>query len=194
MTKDLFNVPNTISLIRLALIPLFVWLIVVDAYGWAGLLFAFIGATDWIDGYLARRLGQVTEIGKMLDPLADRLAVAVAVIGGLVTGVLPAWFAWAIIVREVLIALGALYGWTHGVRRLDVRWIGKVATFALYAAVAGFYIGEGLGRVPWTTFAWILGLPGLILYYVVGVRYAVDMMQAVRATVDDDARVSQEDG
>ena len=63
MIRDLWNVPNVISLIRLALIPLFIWLIVVGEYGWAGILFGFIGATDWIDGYFARRLNQVTEVG-----------------------------------------------------------------------------------------------------------------------------------
>ena len=82
MIAELWNVPNGVSLVRLALIPVFVWLLVIGEYGWAGILLAVIGATDWIDGYLARRLNQVTEIGKFLDPLADRLAVAVAVIGG----------------------------------------------------------------------------------------------------------------
>ena len=65
-----------------------------------------IGATDWVDGYLARRLDQVSELGKLLDPVADRLAVASAVVGGLIAGVLPPWFAWALIVREALIAAG----------------------------------------------------------------------------------------
>ena len=74
--KDIFNVPNTISLIRLALIPVFVWLVVQGDYGPAGLLLGVIGATDWLDGYLARRLDQVTELGKFLDPLADRIAIA----------------------------------------------------------------------------------------------------------------------
>ena len=68
MIRDLFNVPNTISLIRLALIPVFVWMVVEANYGWAGVLLAVIGATDWIDGFLARKLNQVTEIGKFLDP------------------------------------------------------------------------------------------------------------------------------
>ena len=107
---QVFNVPNSISLVRLALIPLFVWLIFVpEEYGWAGVLLGVIGATYWIDGYLARRLDQVTELGKFLDPLADRIAVVVAVIAGLIVGVLPAWFAVALIVRELLIAFGAMY-------------------------------------------------------------------------------------
>ncbi len=179
MIRDLFNVPNIISLIRLALIPFFIYLVASAQYGSAGLLFGFIGATDWIDGYLARRLGQVTEVGKFLDPLADRLAVAVAVVGGLITGVLPAWFAWAIIVREVLIAGGAVYGWTQGVTKLDVRWIGKVATFGLYFSVALFFVAAGWDSDPWFVAGYLIGVPSLVLYYVVGAMYAMDMRSAV---------------
>jgi len=176
---DLWNVPNVISLIRLALIPVFIWLLVIAEYGWAGVLLAIIGTTDWIDGYLARRLGQVTEVGKFLDPLADRIAVAVAVIGGLVTGVLPAAFAIALIVREVLIGAGAIYGWTHGVRQLDVRYLGKLATLLLYVSVASFYGGVGFDWSWMTAMAWLTGVPGLILYYWVAAQYLFDMRRAI---------------
>ena len=101
------TIPNAVSLVRLLLIPLFIWLVLIEQTAWAGVLLGFIGATDWVDGYLARRLDQVSEVGKMLDPIADRLAVAVAVILGLLVGVLPAWFAWAIIIREVVIGIGS---------------------------------------------------------------------------------------
>lgn len=181
MIRELLNVPNTISIIRLLLIPVFVWMVIDTNYGWAGVLLGVIGATDWIDGFLARRLGQVTEIGKLLDPLADRIAVAVAVIAGLWSGVLPAWFGWTLIIRELLVALGALYGWMNGVTKLDVRWIGKAATFALYSAVAGFYIGTGFDLDWLRMLAYIVGIPGLILYYWVAVLYAGDMRDAVQA-------------
>ncbi|MEZ5176118.1 MAG: CDP-alcohol phosphatidyltransferase family protein [Acidimicrobiia bacterium] len=181
MNRELFNAPNTVSIIRLLCIPVFVWLIVSDNEGWAGVLLAVIGATDWVDGYLARRLNQVTEIGKLLDPIADRIAVAVAVIAGLWAGILPAWFGWALIVRELLVGLGAIYGWMHGITRLDVRWTGKVATFALYAAVSGFYIGDGFDLEWLTVCAYLVGVPGLILYYWVALWYAGDMVAARRA-------------
>ncbi len=180
MISQLWNVPNVISLLRLALIPLFVWLVVVDQYGWAGVLLGVIGATDWIDGYLARRLGQVTEVGKFLDPLADRIAVAVAVIAGLITGVLPTWFAIALIVRELVIGIGAAYGWTQGVTKLDVRYLGKVATLLLYFAISFFYGGAGFAPLSWmTTVAVILGVPGLVIYYWVAVQYFFDMREAI---------------
>lgn len=175
-----FNVPNTISFIRLALIPLFLWLVFVpQEYGWAGVLLGVIGATDWIDGYLARRLDQVTELGKFLDPLADRVAVVVAVIAGLMVGVLPTWFAVALIAREIVIGIGALYGWMNGVTKLDVRFLGKAATLALYVSVTAFYIGDGFSA-DWATWVAILfGVPGLVMYYWVAVLYLGDMRVAI---------------
>lgn len=175
-----FNVPNTISFIRLALIPWFLWLVLVDKnYGWAGVLLGVIGATDWIDGYLARKLDQVTELGKLLDPVADRLAVIAAVIAGLISGVLPTWFGAALIFREVAIGIGAIYGWRNGVTKLDVRWLGKAATLALYVSIAAFYIGVGF-KVDWPLWiAYLSGVPGLIMYYWVAVQYLGDMKRAV---------------
>ena len=175
-----FNVPNTISFIRLALIPLFIWLVFVpQEYGWAGVLLGIIGATDWIDGYIARKYDQVTELGKFLDPLADRVAVAVAVIAGLIVGVLPAWFGIALIVRELVIGVGALYGWMNGVTKLEVRFLGKAATLALYFSVSGFYLGVGFS-VEWLVWlAYLFGVPGLVMYYWVAFQYLGDMRSAI---------------
>lgn len=177
-----FNVPNTISFIRLALIPWFLWLVLVDEnYGWAGVLLGVIGATDWIDGYLARKLNQVTELGKVLDPVADRVAVIVAVVAGLVADVLPLWFAVALIAREVVIGIGAAYGWRHGVTKLDVRFLGKAATLALYVSITAFYIGVGF-KVDWPIWiAYLFGIPGLAMYYLVAVQYLGDLRRAVTA-------------
>lgn len=175
------TIPNLVSVLRLLLVPVFVWLVAVEEIGWAGILLGFIGATDWIDGYLARRLGQVSEMGKFLDPLADRLAVLVAVITGLITAIIPAWFAWALIAREVVIGLGALYGWTRGVTKIDVRWLGKAATLGLYFAITGFYIAEGfdLRLVFWLSL--VGGTVALVMYYVVAFQYLGDLRAAVAA-------------
>lgn len=182
------NIPNAVSVLRLFLIPVFVWLVLNDQTAWAGALLGIIGATDWIDGYLARRLDQVTEVGKMLDPIADRLAVAVAVILGLTTGVLPWWFAWAIIIREIVIAFGAAYGWTKGVRRLDVRWLGKLATLLLYISITIFYVAVGLDTKWLWWVALATGVPGLVTYYVVAFRYLGDMRTAIAAAEGTDPR------
>lgn len=177
----MFTIPNLISAIRLALIPVFVWLLVgADDPVWAGILLGVIGSTDWVDGYLARRLDQVSEIGKILDPLADRIAVATAVIVGLATGYLPGWFAWPLLVREVVIGIGAVVVAAKGHTSLAVRRLGKLATLLLYFAVAFFFVGAGWD--PGLVIAWVTGIPGLVLYYVVAVQYAGDAVAAIRAS------------
>ncbi|MFQ5554074.1 MAG: CDP-alcohol phosphatidyltransferase family protein [Acidimicrobiia bacterium] len=170
------TIPNLISLVRLLLVPLFLWLLLgsPDNAAAAGWLLALIGSTDWVDGYLARRLDQVTELGKLLDPLADRLAVAAAVIGGLISGDLPRWFAIAIIARETVIGVGALVLLARGGAKLEVRRLGKLATLLLYASVAWFFIGEGTPFDPLVWAAYAVGIPGLVAYYVVGVQYLGD--------------------
>ena len=175
----MLTIPNLISLTRLALIPVFLWLLVGrdDPFA-AGWLLGIIGSTDWVDGFLARKLDQVSEVGKILDPLADRIAVAAAVIAGLATGYLPTWFAWALIVREVLVGVGAIVIALRGHTSLAVRKMGKLATLLLYAAVAWFFVGTEWVAVEYA--AWIVGVPGLILYYIVAVQYAGDGVQAIR--------------
>ncbi len=176
----MLTIPNLISLIRLGLIPVFLWLLVGrDDPLWAGILLAVIGATDWVDGYLARKLDQVSEVGKFLDPLADRIAVVVAVIAGLTTGHIPAWFAWALIIREGAIALGAGYVALRGHTTIAVRDMGKLATLLLYGAVAWFFMGAEWS--PGLVIAWVTGVPGLILYYIVAGQYAGDAISAIRS-------------
>ncbi len=178
----ILTVPNLVSLIRLALVPLFLWLLVVEERPIpAGLLLGVIGSTDWVDGFLARRLNQVSRAGELLDPVADRLAVAAALVGGLVTGALPAWFAWALLVREAAIAVGAGYVALIARATVDVRRLGKLATLLVYAGVAWLLIGVG-GDVTWAEWlGWATGIPGLALYYLVALQYLGDARTALRA-------------
>lgn len=178
----MFTIPNVVSLVRLALVPLFLWLLVskddVAAAGWT--LFV-IGSTDWVDGFLARKLNQVSELGKLLDPLADRLAVAAAVLAGWATDVLPTWLALPLIVREVLVAITALYLLTRGVSRIDVRPIGKWATAFVYGGITWMFWGVGYD-VEWIrVFAGTLGAIGLVLYYYVLIPYAQDVRAKLAA-------------
>ena len=132
---------------------------------WAALLLGGLGATDWVDGWAARRLGQVSELGKILDPTADRLLLLVAVPCLLIDGTIPGWFALAVLVREVLVGAATLALAAFGARRIDVSWWGKTGTFALLWAVPCFLAGES--RVPvdeaFTVMAWVFGLPGLAI-------------------------------
>lgn len=180
-TAGVLTLPNLISVIRLGLIPVLWWWMATDHVAAAGWLLGIIGATDWIDGYLARRLNQVSEVGEFLDPLADRVAVGVAVIGGLVFDILPAWFAWAIIIREAVIGVGALAIAARARAKLDVRPLGKLATALLYFSIAWYFVGEGTPWDPLIWLAWTAGIPGLIMYYVVGVQYLLDALALVRS-------------
>ncbi len=174
-SSAIVTIPNLVSLARLLLVPLFLWLLLgVDEIAAAGWLLAIIGGTDWVDGYLARRLGQVSEMGKMLDPVADRLAVVAAVIGGLIAGVLPGWFVWGLIVREAVVAGLALYLGLRMGRRLEVRFLGKAATLILYAAISCWFIGVGTPMSWLEQLAEIGALVGLVLYYAVMVSYVGD--------------------
>ena len=180
--NNVLTVPNIVSFVRILLVPVFVWLLLgPDEVAAAGWLLGFIGATDWVDGYLARRLDQVSELGKALDPIADRLAVAAALVAGLIAGVLPAWFAIALLARETAVALGALYLATRSKIRIDVRRVGKLATLLVYAAVAWFYVGEGADFDPLIWAAWLAGIPGLVLYYVAAGLYVGDARRAMVA-------------
>ncbi len=180
----ILTIPNIVSFVRLLMVPVFLWLLLAeDQVAAAGWLLGIIGSTDWVDGYLARRLGQISELGKLLDPVADRLAVVAAVVGGLIAGVLPGWFAWALIVREAVVAAGAAYIAVRGGGKLDVRPLGKLSTLLLYAAIAWWYIGVGTPFRPLEVAAWVVGIPGLVLYYVVGFQYASDALRVLRRPV-----------
>ena len=162
----ILTVPNLISIARLGCIPWFMWLLFgVEDRMWAALLLGGLGATDWVDGWAARRWGQVSELGKVLDPTADRLLLLVAVPCLLVDGTIPGWFALTILVREVLVGAATLARAALGARRIDVSWWGKTGTFALLWAVPCFLAGES--RVPvdeaFTVMAWVFGLPGLAI-------------------------------
>jgi cardiolipin synthase len=172
----IFTIPNLVSFVRILMIPVFLWLLFGrDDPAAAGWLLGAIGATDWVDGYLARRLDQVSEVGKVLDPVADRGAVAAAVIGGWVSGALPWPIALAIVIRETVVTTGALLLAARVHDTVEVRRLGKAATMALYIAIPGFLIYDGTGHAFFGWVAWVFVIPGLILYYVVAGQYAADV-------------------
>ena len=177
------TVPNLVSGLRILAIPYF-WFVLIgeERVGLAAALIFLIGSTDWIDGYLARRLNQVSELGKLLDPLADRLMIASALVGGLVAGVLPGVIGWPLLVREVLVGIGTLVLAGRGLGKLEVRWLGKAATFGLYGAIPSFYLLSA-GVLPWLFGppAWIAGVVGLIMYWYVGWQYLGDIWARLRS-------------
>ncbi len=172
----ILTIPNLVSFVRLGGVALFWWLLFgAENVALAGLLIFVIGWTDWIDGYLARRLDQVSRFGTMLDPVADRLMIASALIGGLIAGVVPALIAWPLMIREALMALITLYLVARGAGILKVRNIGKWATFILYGAIPTFYFAEaGILTSIAEPLAWTTGVVGLALYWYVVALYIGD--------------------
>lgn len=182
-SSRVLTVPNIISAIRIAMIPVF-WALIVDedTTPWGIVLFGVVVATDWIDGTIARRTGQVSELGKVLDPVADRAAIAAGLIALVVRGAFPAWAAALILVRDVaVLAAGAVMA-TKGLR-IEVRWIGKVATFALMLAIPAVSWGS-LGLWPAAAalaVGWPIYVLGIVEYYVAAGVYAIDLRRAMAA-------------
>lgn len=181
MSNQVFTIPNVISLTRLAMIPVFWWLVLgAGEIAVATILYAVVATTDWVDGYLARRLDQVTKLGKTLDPVADRLMIASAVVAGLIAGIVPALIGVTLMVREVYMTVVTLILVARRGRTLDVRWLGKLATFIVYSSIGWFYMAE----IPFLEFltrplAWVAGVVGLALYWVTAVQYTGDALRSV---------------
>lgn len=176
VTDRIWTIPNIVSLVRLLGIPVFWWVLLVeDNVGLAAVFVFLVGWTDWIDGYLARRLNQVSKLGKALDPVADRLLIASAVIGGLITEVVPPIVGWALLLREIFMGGVAWRLWRSGGGTLEVRRYGKVATFLIYGAIPAFYLAAvPFLEVVMASAAWSASVAGLVLYWWVGMQYAGD--------------------
>jgi cardiolipin synthase (CMP-forming) len=180
--------PNAFTLLRLCCIPLFLYLLFGrDNRAGAAWLLGGLGATDWIDGWMARRFNQTSEFGKIFDPTADRLLFIVGITGIIIDHAAPLWFAWAVVVREVLVG-GTVVVATlvFGMKRFDVTRWGKTATFLLMFALPGFMLGatDFPAHLGFEIAAWILGIPGLILSYYTAIIY----IPIIRASLRDGRR------
>jgi cardiolipin synthase (CMP-forming) len=185
-SSRVLTVPNAISLIRIALIPVFVALIVDrDSSGAPGIvLFGAVVATDWVDGVIARRTGQVSDIGKVLDPLADRCAIAAGLIALVIRGAFPWWAAALVLARDAAVLIVGAVALTRRNVRIDVRWIGKLATFSLMCAVPwiswgnlGLPLGEAALVCGWAAF-----VVGIIESYAAAIAYLADLRSALAAS------------
>ncbi len=182
-SSRVLTLPNAISLVRIALIPVFVALIVDrDSSGAPGIaLFGAVVATDWVDGLIARRTGQVSDIGKVLDPLADRCAIAAGLIALVIRGAFPWWAAALVLVRDAAVLIVAAVALGRRSIRIEVRWIGKLATFSLMCGVPwiawgtlGLPLGEAALVCGWAAF-----VVGITESYVAAVAYLADLRRAL---------------
>ncbi len=179
----ILTAPNVITMVRLLCIPLFLWLLFgAHRQTAAAVLLAVLGATDWVDGFVARRYGQVSTFGKVLDPTADRILVGTAVISIMVYGAVPLWFGLATIAREVLVSAMVLLLAALGAARIDVLWVGKAGTFGLMFAYPTFLLGDGTAgwQEPIRVIAWVTGLVGLALAWWAAGSYIAPARRALR--------------
>ncbi len=185
MFDGIWTIPNAFTLLRLLLLPVFLYVLFgLENRAAAAWLLGGLGATDWVDGYLARRLGQVSEFGKVFDPTVDRLLFVVAIVAIVIDGSMPLWFAVAVLFREVAVGLMMVIATlVYKMPRIDVTYLGKVATFLLMFAVPGFLMGnsEIAGADAFQVAAWLVGIPGLILSYWTGIAYIPQVRRAVTA-------------
>jgi cardiolipin synthase len=183
-TDRILTIPNVISFARIALIPVFVSLIVERRTTFTGLVvFGVVVATDWVDGAIARAIGQVSEVGKVLDPVADRLAIAAGLIALVVRDAFPLWAAILILARDALILIAGVVLLSARRVRIEVRYIGKVATFLLMAAIGciawgnlGYAFAHAFLAIGWAFYA-----VGIIESYVAAALYATDLHAAIAA-------------
>ena len=181
-SSAIVTVPNILSFARIAAIPLFCWLVANERTRvWGILLFAVVVSTDWVDGYVARRTGQVTELGRILDPVADRLAIAAGLVTFAIAGIFPFWAALLILVRDVVVVLGgAVLLWGRNIR-VEVRGIGKIATFSLMAAITWIAWGNADGPLGDVLLVggWLLYVVGIVEYYLAACLYVIDVRDAL---------------
>jgi len=183
-SRRYLTAPNAFTLLRLCCIPVFLWLLFGrDNRAGAAFLLGGLGATDWVDDWLARTFNQTSEFGKVFDPTADRLLFIVGISAIMVDGSAPLWFCWLVLLREVVFGgTVAVATVAFGMERFDVTWWGKTATFLLMFAFPGFMLGAS--DFPLHTFfqvaAWILGIPGLVLSYYTAIAYVPTIRASLR--------------
>lgn len=181
-TSAVLTIPNILSFVRIATIPAIVWAIVHRGTEAAGLLgFAVVAATDWVDGFVARRTGRVSELGKILDPVADRLVIVAVLVALVLRDAFPAWAAALIVVRDLALLVVGAWALASRGARIDVRAVGKAATLALMFAVPSvawgsfdLWLGSVASVAGWTAFA-----IGIVLSYGAAVLYAADLRRAL---------------
>ena len=186
---QVLTLPNALSVLRLLLVPVFFWLVLSHHDGWALAVLMVSGFTDWADGKLARRWGQVSRLGQLLDPAADRLYIAATLIGLAWRDVVPWWVVGLIVLRDVLLAFTVPVLARHGYGPLPVHFLGKAATFNLLYAFPLLLLAEVGGPLAGTArvFGWAFAWWGIGLYWWAGWLYVRQVRDVVRADAPDQA-------
>lgn len=193
--KDrVLTIPNMLSMARLVGVPVFLWLILWPEFngpncdGWALLVLALSGVSDYLDGKLARRWNQVSDLGRILDPAADRLYILSTLVGLTWREILPVWLTVALLARELLLLVMVWVLDRHGYAPPQVNFLGKAATFNLMYAFPLLLLSDGGGWVASAAaiFGWAFAGWGTALYWWAGVLYVVQVRRLIRADAEAD--------
>lgn len=190
---QLRTIPNLLSVLRLALVPVFLYLILTEHPLLAFLVLAVASFTDWLDGYLARRLNQITRLGALLDPAADRLYIFATLIGLAITGAVPVWLPMVVIGRDALLALAIPVLASRNYGPLPVHFAGKAGTFALLYAfplllLADWWTAASFVILP---IAWAFAIWGVGLYWYAGYLYLKQVFEIVKSTPKNYAKLDE---
>nr|WP_323742878.1 MULTISPECIES: CDP-alcohol phosphatidyltransferase family protein [unclassified Rathayibacter] len=177
----IWTVPNVLSMVRLALVPMFLVLVVSGEDALALLTLVASSLTDYLDGWIARRFDQMTRLGRLLDPAADRLYIFATVLGLASRGLVPWWLVAVLLARDLLLIVLAVILANHGYGPLPVHHLGKFATFCLFYALPLIMLGQAFpdlapGSLP---LAWAFALWGAFLYWWAGIVYAIQTRHLV---------------
>lgn len=186
-TDRILTIPNILSFLRLLGVPLFLWLVLVpEADGWAFVLLVVSGATDWLDGAIARATGQVSRLGQLLDPLADRLYIAATLVGLAIRGIIPWWLVVVLLARDLVLAVVLALLQRRGITGLPVHFLGKAATFCLLWGFPLLLLGAGATGTSVTlaevarALGWAFAIWGTALYWWAGILYLEQARRILR--------------
>ncbi len=182
ISDRVWTVPNVLSFIRLALVPVFLVFVIIGEDGLALAILVFSSVSDFLDGVIARRFQQITRLGQLLDPAADRLFIFAALIGLAIRDVIPWWLFIVIVARDAVLLGFGILGASFGYGPLPVHHLGKVATAALFYALPILMLGQAIPETAWlaSPVGWAFALWGAFLYWWAGGIYFRETVRLVR--------------
>ena len=192
VSSRILTIPNVLSVVRLALIPVFLVLLLEGQDVLALAILVLSSVTDYLDGILARKLGQVSRLGQLLDPAADRVFIFATLIGLAVRGIIPWWLLLIVVGRDVMLLVLGIVLANFGYAPIPVHYLGKMATFCLLLALPLFMVGQAFPSVATVAgpLGWAFALWGAFLYWWAGGIYLVQARRIIRISRDESSRES----
>jgi cardiolipin synthase len=179
--QELRSIPNMLSVLRLFMVPVFLVLLLNGQFIAALIVLMVASATDWLDGQIARRFNQVTRLGQLLDPAADRLFIFAALIGLTINGNIPLWLALIVVSRDLMLVIVYPILASHGYGPLPVHFLGKAGTFALLYALPLLLMVDVWPEADFIVLplAWGFAYWGVALYWLSGLLYVKQVIEVL---------------